>query len=139
MRNLSSRIKPPILAGASWFAVVFALGFALGTLRVLMTATAFGEVAATLMELPVMLAAGWASCAWLVRRCGLDDTAVARWIMALVFFGLLMVAEQALGTIGFGRTWAEQTATMRTLPALLGLAAQLVTASFPLWQRRRGD
>jgi hypothetical protein len=138
MRNPLARIKPSLIAAGLWFLLVFALGFALGTLRVLVTAPALGEAAATMVELPVMLAAGWAGCAWLVRRCGVGGEAPARWTMALVFFGLLMAAEQALGIFGFGRSWAEQRAAMTSLPALLGLAAQLVTASFPLWQGRHG-
>jgi hypothetical protein len=138
MRNLSSGIKPPICAGIWWFLVVFGLGFVLGMLRALVTADLFGTLRATLIELPVMLAAGWASCAWAVRRCGVGGDAPARWMMALVFFGLLMAAEQALGIFGFGRSWAEQRAAMTSLPALLGLAAQWLTASFPLWQGRHG-
>jgi hypothetical protein len=56
--------------------------------------------------------------------------------MGLVFLALLLGAEQALGLWGFGRTLGQQAAAMQTPPALAGLAAQLVTATFPLVQGR---
>ena len=43
-------------AGAVYFAVVFAVGFVLGTIRTLWVVPRFGARTAELMEMPVMLA-----------------------------------------------------------------------------------
>ncbi len=137
MLNPLRRIKPSIAAGALWFAVLFALGFVLGTLRVLVTAPRLGDMPATLLELPVMLAAGWWLCRRLAARFAVPDTAAARGTMALVFLALLLCAEQLLGLTLFGRTPAQQLAASLAPAALLGLASQLLTVSFPLLQQRR--
>jgi hypothetical protein len=44
-----------VRAGGVYFAAVFALGFALGIVRVLITAPAVGESAAVLLEIPILL------------------------------------------------------------------------------------
>jgi hypothetical protein len=126
--------KPPIIAGSQWALLLFALGFILGTLRVLVTAPALGDWTATLVELPVMLWAGWLSCARLAKYQAVGTDTGARLLMGLAFLVLLLGAEQALGLWGFGRTLAQQGAAMQTPPALAGLAAQLITAAFPLLQ-----
>ena len=46
-------------ASASYFALVFLLGFAFGLLRVLVLAPKYGEVAAVLIEVPIVLALAW--------------------------------------------------------------------------------
>ena len=45
---------------ALYAAIVFALGFALGTLRILFLAPVAGELAAAIVEVPLMLALSWA-------------------------------------------------------------------------------
>ena len=52
-------IARSLLAGAAYFAVVFATGFALGVVRVLVTAPRLGETGAVLLEVPIILAASW--------------------------------------------------------------------------------
>ncbi len=135
MRKLGLGIKPSIIAGLWWFAVIFAAGFVLGTLRALVTGPLWGEVMATVFEVPVMWALAWLSCGWLIRTHRVGPGVRPRLVMGLVFFTVLMLAEQALGVYGFGRSLAEQRAVFREVPALVGLAAQLVTAGFPLLQR----
>ncbi len=51
-----------VLAGVLYFGLVFALGFILGTLRVLVLEPRLGSTGAVLLELPVMLAASWLLC-----------------------------------------------------------------------------
>ena len=58
-------------AGLAYFAVVFAAGFVLGTLRVLVVAPHLGEIAAVVAELPIMLAVSWIICGWLLGRVAL--------------------------------------------------------------------
>lgn len=122
-------------AGAAYFALVFAIGFALGTIRVLVVIPRFGDTNAVLIELPVMLVLSWMACAWLVHRFAVPPRTAERLAMGALAFALLMVGELAVSVFGFGQTVTEHLATYRTLGAQLGLAAQVGFALFPLIQR----
>lgn len=122
-------------AGVAYFGLVFAIGFALGTIRVLVVIPRFGDTNAVLIELPIMLALSWMACAWAVRRFAVPPRTVARLVMGAAAFALLMLGEVAVSVFGFGRTVAEHLATYQTPGAQLGLAAQLAFALFPWVQR----
>ena len=119
-------------AGVLYFMIVFAVGFALGTVRVLLIVPRFGETNAVLLELPVMLALSWIACAWLVRRFAVPPGVAERLAMGGVAFALLMLGELGVSVFGFGRTVAEHLANYRTMSIRLGLAAQVGFALFPL-------
>jgi hypothetical protein len=121
-------------AGALYFAIMFAIGFVLGTIRVLVVIPRVGDTNAVLLELPLMLALSWFACAWLVRRFAVPNEFAPRLVMGGVAFALLMVAELGVSVFGFGRTPAEHLARYQVLGAQLGLTAQLVFALFPLIQ-----
>lgn len=124
-------------AGVVYFAIVFAVGFILGTIRVLVAVPRLGETAAVLIELPAMLALSWVACAWLVRRFAVPARVLARLAMGVSAFLLLMVGEAGVSLFAFGRTLAQHVQAFQATSALLGLAAQLVFAALPLVQLRR--
>ncbi|HET6468556.1 MAG TPA: hypothetical protein VFG43_09290 [Geminicoccaceae bacterium] len=128
-------MRAALQAGAAYFAVVFAAGFALGTLRVLVLVPRLGE-AAVLLELPVMLALSWLACGRLLRRFAVPGGLRPRLLMAGTAFALLMAAELGLSALAFGRSVAQHVALWGTWPGALGLAAQLAFASFPLVRNR---
>ena len=70
-------------AGAAYFAIVFAVGFALGTVRTLFLASRFGEQLAVVMELPIILGASWIACGWVLRRWHLAASVGPRLTMGL--------------------------------------------------------
>ncbi|MBU8541432.1 hypothetical protein [Falsiroseomonas tokyonensis] len=121
-------------AGFCYFAVAFAVGFVLGTLRVLAIAPTLGEVASVALELPAMLAVSWVACRWLVRRFAVPARPGPRLAMGSIAFALLMLAELGVSIFAFGRSAAEHVATYRNAAAQLGLAAQLGFALLPLGQ-----
>jgi hypothetical protein len=125
-------------AGAVYFAIVFAVGFVLGTIRALVVVPRFGETNAVLIELPVMLALSWIVCASLVRRFAVPPRVAARAMMGGVAFALLMIAEACVSMFGFGRTLAEHLSVYQTAGAQLGLAAQVAFALFPVLQAMVG-
>ena len=55
-------------AGVTYFALVYAIGFLLGTVRVLLLMPLVGETAAVLLEAPLMLAVSWIGARWSSRR-----------------------------------------------------------------------
>lgn len=125
-------LKSALIAGSVYFGVLFGLGFALGTIRVTLVAPRIGELAATMAEVPVMLLASWLACGWIVRRWSVPYRLPVRAAMGAWFLGLLLAAEALLGLTLFGRTGAEQWAALTSPAGLLGLAAQLAAALFPL-------
>lgn len=124
-----------IRAAASYWAVVFALGFVLGTVRVLWVIPRVGLVPATLIELPLILAASWFAAGWLVRRFALKAGGEALAAGALAF-AILMAAECALAGVLTGQTPAQWLRGLRQPHAALGLAGQVVFALMPWWRAR---
>jgi hypothetical protein len=123
-------------AAALYWAAVFALGFVLGTIRVLWVIPLVGLMPATLIELPLILTGSWLAAGWLVRRFGITSAGEALVVGALAF-AILMVAECALASVLTGQSPAEWLAGLRQPHALLGLAGQVVFALMPWWRVRR--
>lgn len=121
-------------AGVIYVAIVFAIGFVLGTIRVLFLVPRLGETRAVWIELPLMLALSWTACSVLVRRFAVPPTGAARLTMGAVAFALLMLGELGVSMFAFGRTVAEHIAVYATPQAQLGLVAQIAFALFPLVQ-----
>ena len=122
-------------AAIAYWAVVFALGFVLGTIRTLWLAPAIGLVPATAAELPVMLGASWWASGWLVRRFAIERER-AGLVMGALAFALLMAAECALAVGLTGETPGEWLAGLAQPHALLGLAGQIAFALMPWWRVR---
>lgn len=121
-------------AGVVYFLIVFAAGFALGTLRVLVVIPRLGELAAVALELPAMLAASWFAAAWVTRSFAVPARRGPRLTMGAVAFAVLMLAEFALAVFAFGRTPSAYAETFRTASGLLGLSGQILFALCPVLQ-----
>jgi hypothetical protein len=118
------------LAGLAYAAAVFLIGAVLGAVRVLALEPRLGAVAATGLELPVILCMAWLLCASLVISCSVPARKRDRLLMGGLAFLLLIGAELGLAAL-FG------TMPDYRRPALiLGLAGQFAFASFPLLQAR---
>jgi hypothetical protein len=128
----------PVAAGFAYAILVFAVGFALGTVRVLFVVPRVGATIAVLFEVPVILGASW----WISRRCvarfKVSRAVAARLVMGLAAFVVLMLAEASLSVVLFGRSLTGYIATLTTLAGAIGLAAQVAFAGFPLAQARVG-
>jgi len=128
-----------LAAGSLYFALVFAAGFVLGTLRVLLLVPSLGEGAAVAVELPLMLAISWVAAGWIIHRVRLPARRGARLAMGAFAFALLLGAEAALSVALFGRTLPAHLAHYATWPGALGLAGQGGFALIPLirlWRPR---
>ncbi len=124
-------------AAIVYWAMVFALGFVLGTVRVLWVIPLVGLLPATLLELPLILMASWFAAGWLVQRFAIASGREALTVGALAF-AILMLAECALAGVLSGETPAQWLAGLGQPHALLGLAGQVVFALMPWWRVRRG-
>ena len=120
--------------GVGYFAIVYVLGFLLGTIRVLLLAPRTGEMGSVLLETPIILGASWIAARWCANRFAVPATVVPRLTMGGVAFELLIAGEIAVSTFVFGRAWESTVALYQTPPAIIGLAAQVVFALLPLTQ-----
>jgi hypothetical protein len=123
-------------AGLEYGLFAFALGFILGTMRVLAVAPLLGEGLAVLLELPLMLAACWWWAGRIVRRRDVADRDRAL-AVGLVGFAVLMIGEAGVGLGLMGLTLSQWLADFAKPTPQLGLAAQLLAAAMPLLQARR--
>lgn len=136
----ATRAQPiaALAAGALYFLIMFAFGFALGTVRVVLLAPALGELLALLTELPVMLSLSWIASRRIVRnRPALSGTA-PRLTMGIFALTLLICAEFVLADSAFGLRPGAYLMGYTTLVGLLGLTGQLAFALFPWVQYRTG-
>lgn len=125
-------------AGTTYFALVFAVGFALGIVRVLLLVPFLGEAAAVLIEVPIILAISWVVCGWLLDLFAVPRRWDHRLVMGATAFMLLILAEFALARFALGRSVGQQFETYRTWSGLIGLAAQMLFAVFPVIRTSRG-
>jgi hypothetical protein len=126
-------MKRAMIAATVYFLALFALGFVLGTIRVLAVAPRIGELAATLAEVPLMLAAAYFTCRWAIARWHVPRDPAVRWAMVFWFLILLFLFETLLGAMLFGRTMAEQWAGLATPVGLVGISAQIIAALLPVF------
>ena len=126
-----------VLAATAYFAIVFAGGFVLGAIRMLVLAPRIGALAAVLVEAPIMIAIAWGGCRWLLGRFAIGPAPGGRLAMGAVAFALLIVAELILAVTVFGASAVDFVAAYGTPAGAVGLAAQLVFAAMPLLVRVR--
>ena len=124
-------------AGAVYAVIVFLIGFILGTIRILLLAPGLGDTTAVIVEAPIILTASWFVCRWCVDRRDVRQSVPTRSLMGFVAFLVLMSAEIGLGTV-LGRSLVDQLAAYKSAPGPIGLAAQVIFATFPviqIWRR----
>jgi hypothetical protein len=124
-----------VWAGGAYFLMVFVLGFALGTVRVLYVAPRLGAAVAVLLEAPIMLGASWAACGWCLRRFEVPPGRGPRGLMGALAFALMIAAELGVAVLVFGQGPAGFIAAYRSLPGAVGLAAQAAFGLMPLVRR----
>jgi len=101
----------PIAAGAVYFAVVFGIGFLLGSVRVLVIVPRAGVRAAELAEAPLMLLATVLAARSVVRRFAIAPMIVTRLVMGVVALALLLLAELGMVVIVRHQTLSDYVAS----------------------------
>lgn len=119
-------------AGVVYAVTVFAIGFVLGTVRVLVLAPRVGSTIAVLIEAPIILTASWYVSSIWMKRLRVGAGVRTRILVGAVAFATLMILEVALSISLFHRSIGEYLAGLRSLAGAIGLAAQVCFATFPL-------
>lgn len=129
-----THLPNPIVPGIAYFALVFTLGAALGTVRTIFVpdTPGSGRLQGVLIELPFMLLASWCVCRFVVRRFGVASTIAARAVMGGLALALLLLAELGVGALLVGRTATQHVALYTDASYALGLVAQIAFALMPL-------
>ncbi|MBI1339771.1 hypothetical protein GC169_06125 [bacterium] len=131
----TARLSTLLLFGVVYAALVFAVGFALGVVRVLVLAPAVGPLAAVAIELPFMLLASWVACAATERVARIGSREGQALVAGAIAFVMLLVMEAVLGA-AMGRSLVAWLRDWLTPAGATGLVGQLLFALVP-WIRAR--
>jgi hypothetical protein len=124
-------------AGVFYSVVVFAIGFALGTLRVLWLVPRLGSRTAELMEAPVMLGVTVMAARWVVRRLEVPSEWRRRLSIGCTALAFLLAAEFAL-VIGLrGLSIRDYFATLDPVAGTVFYLSLGVFAVMPLLVARK--
>jgi hypothetical protein len=124
-------------AGTLYFVMVFAAGFALGIVRVLLLVPRLGERTAQLLETPVMIVISYFTARWIVRRFALPSSALIRLGVGSLALALMLAFEFGLVLPLRGLTLAEYFAARDPVAGSAYYIALLLFALFPLLVSRQ--
>lgn len=123
-----------IRLAAVYFATVFAMGFVLGTLRVILLVPNVGARYAELLEIPVMLVAIYFAGRWIAFRAKNSREALGIGFLALA---MLLGAELLLAAILFGKSPMEALFNKDPISGTAYYLSLVVFAFAPRWLLRR--
>ncbi|NNE52872.1 MAG: hypothetical protein HKN30_10760 [Sulfitobacter sp.] len=124
-------MKGVVLPALFYALTVFAVGFVLGTIRVLIVVPWIGETAALFAEIPIMIAVSFLVAKWVLSRWPVTPELKPRLAMGLVAFIVLMMCEAAISLTFFGNSFTDHLAHYLKPQAWPGLAGQLLFAAIP--------
>ena len=123
---------PGILAGAIYFAAVFAVSFLFGIVRQLVLVPRLGEFYGVVIEAPFTVAASFFVARWVIGRLAVARQARHRFVMGLSALALLLSTEATLSWLMRGWTFEQWLAHFATAPGALSLILFLIFAAMPL-------
>ena len=126
-------MTPPRRAGLIYGAAMFAVGFVLGPLRVLLLEPWLGALSAVLAEAVPLLAAMAVLAPWIARSQGVAAAPGARLAMGLWGLVPLLLSEAVLALVLVGLD--RWIAGFATAPGAVGLALLAAFALMPLLRR----
>ncbi len=132
-------MKQVLKAGVLYFAVVFAVGFVLGTVRTLFVVPRVAVRTAELAEAPLMLTASVLAARLVIRRLGLATPSRTRLAVGLVALGLMLLLEFTFVLWLRGVTVREYLQTRDPVSGLVYFASLGAFAVMPLFVGRTAN
>ena len=132
MRTHGSNPARVLTAGLVYFALVFGVGFILGSIRVPFLVPRLGERISELIEMPCMFVAVLLSARFVARRFSLPMTTSSRLFVGLVALGLLLIAEFLLAVAIQDRSLGAYIASRDPISGTVYLAMLVVFGLMPL-------
>lgn len=127
-----SRDAPPVVASLLYFGLVFAAGFVLGTLRVLIVEPRICIRAAELAEIPVMIVVIVLAARWIGRRFLAHPSRRDRLVTGGLALAWLLLAEVLLGAVLNGISPLESARNFLDRDPFSGAAYYLSLVLFAL-------
>lgn len=124
-------------ASAVYFALVFAVGFVLGTIRTLWVVPRVGARKAELMEMPIMLVVIIMAARWTVLRLAIPPMLSARIGIGCIALVLMLVAEFGFVRWIRGLSIKQYFATRDPVSGTAYRLMLMVFAAMPLLVARR--
>jgi hypothetical protein len=115
-----------------YFAIVFAAGFVLGTLRVFFMVPLIGVRLAELIEVPIMVLISYITARSLIERFDIPYTLAGRIAMGAIGLGLLLLAEFGFVLWMQRLTINEYIASRDPISGTAYVISLLIFAIFPL-------
>ena len=132
-----STMMQAVKAGVLYFAIVFAVGFALGAIRTVWVVPRVGARKAELMEMPIMLAVTIVAARWTVLRLSVSPMSSARLEMGCIALVLLLIAEFGFVLWLRGISIKDYLATRDPVSGTVYYVMLVVFAIMPLLIARR--
>jgi len=126
-------------AGVIYFALVFAAGFVLGTIRTLWVVPRLGVRTAELAEAPIMFGISILAARWVVRHTRVSTLRSTRLTMGCIALGLMLVAEFTLGLWMRGMTIREYFAARDPVSGTAYFLTLGAFAAIPIFAGRGRD
>lgn len=120
-----------------YFGLMFATGFALAPVRILLLAPRLGERLAELVELPLMILISWQLAAWLMCRRMMPYRRWQRLYVGVLALMLMLLAEFWVVVFMRELTLAEHFATRDPMAALAYYISLFLFAAMPAWVAKR--
>jgi hypothetical protein len=124
-------------AALAYFAIVFAVGFLCGPIRLLMLEPKFGATGAVLLEAPILLMAMLYAARFVPRKLRLAATTTAHLGMGCGALALVLVADLGLGLMLRGQSPGDIAAHFSTPAGRIYGALLLLFALMPWLVNRR--
>lgn len=125
-------------AALIYFALVFAVGFLLGPLRVLWLEPWFGKTIAVLLEAPLLILAMWFAAPAAARWARLGGGWSRHVVVGVLALALQQAADLAVGFGLRGMTLADQLTYFTTPAGAIYAVTLVVFALMPLIRMPRG-
>ncbi len=132
-------MKQIFKAGLAYFAIVFVVGFVLGTIRTLWVVPFVGVRMAELAESPVMIAVSVLAARWVARRVGLPTSWPKRVASGLVALGLMLFAEFGFVLWVRGLTIRQYWESRDPVSGTVYLVSLAMFAVIPIFVGERGS
>ena len=126
-----------LAAAVLYFLAVFAVGFVLGPIRVLLLEPRVGALPAVLIEAPLLLTAIVLAARWAPRMAGMELRPGHLALGGIGALAMQQAADLAVGSLLRGLSVADQLARLRTTEGLVYAALLLAFAAMPLLVNRR--
>jgi hypothetical protein len=124
-----SRVLPAALCYA---VTVFAIGFLLGAVRVLVVAPRIGAIASVLVELPLILTASFHVARRVLHYWQIPAQTMPRLLLGALAFAVLLALELTISMALFGNSLNQFFAHYQTPEGLIGVCGQLIFAGIPV-------